>query len=85
MLQTDYNDFLAECADSALSAVKKKKKMMKYADEQIEYWRQYRQREQNAWNTAYLNYREWLKKQGKELEEVRPRWKNIVVVNEVKQ
>jgi hypothetical protein len=46
MLQTDYNDFLAECADSALSAVTHHEKMMKYADEQIEYWQQYRQREQ---------------------------------------
>jgi len=85
MLQTDYNDFLDECANSALSAVTHHEKMMKYADEQIEYWRQYRQREQSAWNTAYINYCDWLKKQGKEPEKARPAWKKIVVVNEVKQ
>ena len=85
MLQTDYNDFLTECADSALSAVEHHEKMMKYANEQIEYWRQYYQREQNAWNNAYVNYCDWLKKQGKELEKKRPSWKRIQVVNQASE
>ncbi len=85
MLQTDYNDFLKECADSALSAVEHHEKQLKFADEQLNYWKAYREREQNAWNTAYINYCDWLKKQGKEPEKVRPAWKKIVVVNEVKQ
>lgn len=82
MLQADYNDFLTECANSALSAVEHHEKMMKYADEQIAYWQQYRQREQTAWNKAYVNYCDWLKKLGKKPERPRQAWKKIVIVNE---
>ena len=82
MLPTDYNDFLTECADSALSAVEHHEKQLKFADEQIAYWRQYREREQTAWNNAYINYCDWLKKQGKEPEKKRPLWKRIQVVNQ---
>ena len=56
MLPTDYNDFLTECADSALGSIKYHEAQMKYADEQIAYWQQRRQHEQNAWNNAYVDY-----------------------------
>ena len=82
MLQTDYNDFLTECANSALVSVEHHEKMMKYADEQIAYWQQYRQREQTAWNNAYVNYCDWLKRQGKEPEKKRPSWKRIQIVKQ---
>jgi len=85
MLQTDYNDFLTECANSALSAVEHHEKMLKYADEQLAYWQQYRQREQAAWNLAYINYCDWLKKAGKEPEKKRPSWKRIQVVKQTSE
>lgn len=80
MLPTDYNDFLTECADSALGSIKYHEAQMKYADEQIAYWQQRRQHEQNAWNNAYVDYHYWLKQQGKEPEKARPSWKRIQVV-----
>ncbi len=84
MTQTNI-DFLTECADSALSAVEHHEKMLKFADEQIAYWQEYRQREQNAWNKAYLNYYDWLNKLGKKPEKVRPSWKRIAVVKQASE
>ena len=82
MLQADYNDFLTECINSSLESLNHHEQMMKFEDEQIEYWRERRQKSQVAWNLAYINYCDWLKKAGKEPENKRPSWKRIQVVKQ---
>ena len=82
MLQTNYNDFLTECVDSSLQSLKHHEQMMKFADEQIKYWQERRQQSQAAWNLAYINYCDWLKKAGKEPENKRPSWKRIQFVKQ---
>ena len=61
MLTIDYNGFVNECVKSALDTLNHHEAQLKFADKQIAFWQKFREREQNMWNNAYVDYCDWLK------------------------